>query len=220
MVKKYVVHTPKEINEDTICYVGDLEINEELPTYNLKYIFGNFNYKVDKIQYLENLCFISKYFTIVDDYYEPDLSDFIEIFENAEFILYAIRQGNKAFQYASEELKNNKKFILEVIKNNTWNIGNILNYVSKVFFDDRDFVLELVKLNGMSLDYASKVFRKDKEIVLEAVKQNGMALYSVSEELRKEKDVVLESVKQNGNALRYTSDEIKNDKDIVLEAIK
>ena len=52
--------------------------------------------------------------------------DLIEIFENEEFILYAIRQENKVFQYASPDLKNDKKFILDVIKNNIWDIGNIL----------------------------------------------------------------------------------------------
>ena len=37
--KNFVAHTQNEIIIDTICYVGNLVINEELPTYNLKYIF-------------------------------------------------------------------------------------------------------------------------------------------------------------------------------------
>ena len=34
--EEFVAHTPDELNENTICYVGDLDIIKILPTYNLK----------------------------------------------------------------------------------------------------------------------------------------------------------------------------------------
>lgn len=96
---------------------------------------------MDKIQYLENLCFISNSFTIIDDYYEPDLSDLIEIFENDEFILYAIRQENKAFQYASDEIREDKEVVIEAVKQN----NKILSYVS----EHSKLLLEKKSLNNI-----------------------------------------------------------------------
>lgn len=54
--KKYIANNKNEIDENTICYTGnELEINEILPTYNLKYICGYLLYRLDTIYNLENL---------------------------------------------------------------------------------------------------------------------------------------------------------------------
>ena len=56
---KNVAHTLSEINENTICYVGDLDIDSILPTYNLRYVYGDLDYRLDKVYNLENLEIIS-----------------------------------------------------------------------------------------------------------------------------------------------------------------
>ena len=43
-----VARNPYDINENTICYIGDLIIDKELPTYNLKYIYGKLDYELKK----------------------------------------------------------------------------------------------------------------------------------------------------------------------------
>ena len=54
--KKFVARTQNEINMDTICFVGAaLIINKILPTYNLRYVYGNFIYELDEVHNLENL---------------------------------------------------------------------------------------------------------------------------------------------------------------------
>ena len=53
--KSHVARTTSSITEDTIAYIGDLTIEKKLPTYNLKYIYGSLNYRLDKIYNLENL---------------------------------------------------------------------------------------------------------------------------------------------------------------------
>jgi len=63
-------------------------------------------------------------------------------------------------------------------------------------------------------------FRNDKEVVLEAVKIQGFSLKNASDELKEDKDVVLEAVKQHGWSLEFASDKLKADKEIVLEAVK
>ena len=53
--KFLVAHNSDEITEDTICYVGMLNFDVILPTYNLRYIYGNLYYDLDKVYNLENL---------------------------------------------------------------------------------------------------------------------------------------------------------------------
>jgi hypothetical protein len=53
--KEHVAFKSDQITENTICYIGNLHINEILPTYNLKYIYGSLIYELDEIYNLENL---------------------------------------------------------------------------------------------------------------------------------------------------------------------
>ena len=48
----------------------------------------------------------------------------------------------------------------------------------------------------------------DKEFVLERVKQNGLALEFASEELRNDLEVVIEAIKQDLNAINFASPEV------------
>ena len=113
--KKHIARTPEEITIDTICYVGYLKIKEELPTYNLKYIFGKLIYEEENIINLENLCFIGGDFTF---YNVKDLSDLSELFENKEYMLYAVKRDGCALEYAPEEFKNDREIVLEAVKQN------------------------------------------------------------------------------------------------------
>ena len=53
--KKYVARTPNELNMDTICFVGSLTIKEIIPTYNLRYIYGDLYHYLENALNLENL---------------------------------------------------------------------------------------------------------------------------------------------------------------------
>ena len=63
--KNKVACTPLNINENTICYIGDLIIEKVLPTYNLKYIGGLINFKnlltVDDLKKLEDRIILDMY---------------------------------------------------------------------------------------------------------------------------------------------------------------
>ena len=52
--KKYVARTSSDIDENTICYVGDLVIDKKLPTYNLRYVYGDLDCRLDNVYNLEN----------------------------------------------------------------------------------------------------------------------------------------------------------------------
>ena len=51
----HVARTPQEINIETIAYIGNLYTEKALPTYNLRYLYGQLIYYSKKITNLENL---------------------------------------------------------------------------------------------------------------------------------------------------------------------
>lgn len=59
-----IANTPNAITENTICYIGNLVIDSELPTYNLIYIYGSLYYNLTNINHLENLEIVAGYFEI------------------------------------------------------------------------------------------------------------------------------------------------------------
>ena len=57
--KEAVARNTQEITMDTICFIGDLIIDEKLPTYNLKYVYGMLNYQLGKVYNLDNLIYVN-----------------------------------------------------------------------------------------------------------------------------------------------------------------
>lgn len=159
---------------------------------------------------------------------------------NREAVLEAIKTG-ATFQFASDDLKRNKAFILEACQYNS----GIFDYVSEKLKRDREFmavaigrnamvldyaeyelkdnksiVLAAVKRNGLALQYASRRCQMDRSIILMAVSQNGLSLEFASTEWRRNREIVLKAVRQNGRALLYASEQLRGDQEIVLEAVR
>jgi len=68
---------------------------------------------------------------------------------------------------------------------------------------DKDFMQQVVEINGLLLRYAPQEVRQDAETAKKAVRQNIEALQYVGSRLRKDKDFMLELVRMNGLALKY-----------------
>ena len=122
----------------------------------------------------------------------------------------------KAFSVAPNEIKNDRKTVLEIVRN----YGPSLQYASDRLRDDRDVVLAAVKNYWLALGHASERLRDDKDVVLAAVKKCGITLRDASERLKDDRDIVLAAVSQNGEALKYASKRLREDRDIALIAIK
>ena len=75
-------------------------------------------------------------------------------YHHQENLYLPVQQDEWALQYASEDLRN-----------------------------DRMFVMKIVQKDGRALYCASEDLRNDRQVVLAAVKQNGLALYYASEDL-------------------------------------
>ena len=92
--------------------------------------------------------------------------------------------------------------------------------VSKKLWEDKDFVMEAIKVNPHSLICASKVFRADPEIAFYAVEVSSSAIIYVSDELKNNKELVLKAVSKDGHVLAYVSNDMQNDEDVVWAAIQ
>lgn len=85
---------------------------------------------------------------------------------------------------------------------------------------DRLFVLQAMRIAGMSLRYAAPSLRADREMVLAAVQQEGNSLQFAEGGLRGDREVVQAAVQQAGWALRHASPELRGDREVVLAAVQ
>jgi len=143
-----------------------------------------------------------------------------ELRGDRKFVMEAVKMkmNGCALRYASEELRGDRWFVMEAVKMKM--NGYALFYASEELRGDRKFVMAAVKQNCYAFGYASKELRGDKEVVMEAVRQYGSALQYVSEAMKGDRDVVMAAVKQNGCALFYASKELRGDKEVIMEAVR
>ncbi len=86
--KNQIAQTREEITENTIVFLGGLVIDKVLPTYNLKYIYGELLYTLDEIYNLENLELI------VGDLTIPNVKEYVGL-ENICNVLGVIELSEK-----------------------------------------------------------------------------------------------------------------------------
>ena len=111
----------------------------------------------------------------------------------------------------AEENFDNRDFMQQAIRDNAcW----VYAYASDKLHDDRDLMLEAVKIDGQSLYYASENLRDDKEVVLEAVKNKGLIYKYASLRLRNDKEIAITAIKQSSMVIPFISESIKEDEEI------
>jgi hypothetical protein len=121
--------------------------------------------------------------------------------DDKEVAMAALINSTGAFKYVSERLRSDKEFILHAIGQKDVDAVD----------DDLDSYIS---------DNIPEKLKADKDFVLEMVKVNGMVLGRVSDELKVDKDVVMLAVKNTGKAYAHFEweDETFYDKEIILAA--
>jgi thioredoxin-related protein len=83
-----------------------------------------------------------------------------------EYYLNFVRQNaSDVLESASEELKNDKEFILVVVTQD----GTALKYASDTLQNDRDVILAAITQNGRAFKYASDELKSDEEVAIKAL---------------------------------------------------
>ena len=140
--KEFVARTSSDIDENTICFVGDLFIQKILPTYNLKYIYGSLIYSLKLFYNLENL-------EIIYNSFSADNINKKERLENLTRV-YGIKIDNiEEVAFNQFSITNNTKILLgdlfDCITKSTKN----LEYVVGDFFYDSNKIHNLYNLKGI-----------------------------------------------------------------------
>ena len=140
----------------------------------------------------------------------------IELQNNKNIVLFAIKNNSAALEFASSKLQNDKEVVIESVKQN----GMLLRFASKNLQKDKEIVLIAVKNYGFALRYASRALQKNKTIVLAAIKSSPHSLQFANSLLQNNKNIVFEAVKQDGTSLQYASSILQNNKKIIVKAIE
>jgi len=136
-----------------------------------------------------------------------------------EVALLAVEHTNASeLQHAADSVKSDSATMLEALRIH----GACMYYVAESLWNDRDFILGAVQIDGMLLGQkmVPESWRSDTEVVMYACEQNGYALQLASPELKNNRAVVIAAVTQRGTALMYASEDLQSDYYVVLDAVQ
>ena len=117
---------------------------------------------------------------------------------------------------AGSALRGDKEIVAAVVAST----ASAFEIASQELKSDRAFVLQLVLINGAVLRHSSSRLRADKEVVMAAVRQCGISLQWADAGLKADRDIVLVAMSQNLESIEHASDDLKADKTFLLKAFK
>lgn len=144
---------------------------------------------------------------------------------------YSNSPGDCMFQYASDELKSDREFVLDLIKINSI----VFEYISEELQKDREVVLTAVahgtglhkvcddvlyrtNSNNQSF-YLDEKFKDDLEIINLALKNSGYNFQFLSEQYRDDYDLFMLAVASHPAAFLYASKRLQQMKSVVIATI-
>jgi hypothetical protein len=132
--------------------------------------------------------------------------------DNEEIVKLAVKSNPDAFQFASNRLRNNYEFAKLVGE---------LNYCSARLKNNKKFVIAIVRINGIQYNYCSNELKNDEDVVMCAVTIDGNMLQYVPKKFKSNFDIVIRAmIVSNGKCLAYASDELKRDSRFILYYMK
>ncbi|KAG2393218.1 hypothetical protein C9374_009795 [Naegleria lovaniensis] len=118
------------------------------------------------------------------------------------------------------EFTNDKSYLLNALRNyhrkTSESFPWLLEHAARLYYHDREVILEMVKIHGGYVHRAVDAIRNDKEVAMTAVKQDGLAYRRLSDPLRNDKEIILAAVKNTPYLFDELPEEWKNDSDVFL----
>lgn len=160
---------------------------------------------------------------------------------NRNFFIKGIRDNPFILDDASNELLNDRAFLLECVQSYTFYFFEELNISIDLDFESaiNMYQIALTSLNeetrrekkvkienhmfmcSQAISYAPKELKEDREFMLEAIKSNKFSLEYAHYTLLDDRSFILEAMKySNGFAFRYGSEETRSDPEIALLAVQ
>ena len=132
--------------------------------------------------------------------------------KNKEFLQeFFTAAGSDYFQFASEELKCDKDFILKLIEEDVFYLEN----VNPKILSDRETIMRAIELDAYALKYASEEIRNDREIVKLAVVSEPLSIRFASDALRNDKELLTLAIGSDISAMQYAGLNLQKDKEFM-----
>ena len=151
--------------------------------------------------------------------------------DDEEIVKLALMNNNLGeLEYASERIKSNKTFVLEILKSCTRasNRGNFLEYLPETLKDDREVVTEAIRIAGSNIEKASDRFKKDRDIALLAAQEDADILSDdyntkkpkLNHDFRNDEEIVLTILAYGrAYAIEYADEKFRGDEDIMMDCV-
>ncbi|MDB2562246.1 DUF4116 domain-containing protein [Sulfurimonas sp.] len=119
----------------------------------------------------------------------------------------------ETFLYASEDLKNDKEFIFNYLRENDWAYP-MIKHVSKALRNDKKFIFDLLEIDGSCIEFFNDEFKNDKDIIIAAIKNNSRAIHCLDTQTLDDKSIMLELVRLDSELFCYSSDRLQKDEEL------
>lgn len=139
------------------------------------------------------------------------------LLNDKDFISKLLESSNKYnlffFAYVSDELKEDKEFMLEIIKDTPemLSLTNLQN--------DKSFMLAILKKNIEFADYIPESLKNDEDIMSLAIESSGDKLKEAPEQIKNNKQIVLKAIESSPLMFKFASQQLKDDKEVVSKAV-
>jgi hypothetical protein len=134
-----------------------------------------------------------------------------------DLLLIAVRiRGSEYLRFASEEMKSDRDFIKEVVRIN----GYALEFAAPEVRSDRDVVILAIENKKDAIEFAGEALTSDLTFMKSVVRRNGLALEFASPELRNNLEVVKLALLQNDDAIRHAGEKLRNDAKFMKEIVR
>jgi hypothetical protein len=127
--------------------------------------------------------------------------------------LGGMQKPHKLITPVSAKQQNDREHIMDAVKVD----GYALMMASKELKNDREIVIAAVANNGKSLEYASNALQKDPEVIQNAIR--GGRLDLATYEQKANLAVVKSAVSKDGCALKHASIDLQNERSVVMIAV-
>jgi hypothetical protein len=135
-------------------------------------------------------------------------------------VIKVIQCDVRNFGKVSERIRSNKKILKKLIDVAPGIIN--LYLIDTTFVHDREF-MEYAAINDKLIFPLSSIFRywlRTKDFVINVIRQNGLFLEHVHDDFKNNKSIVLIAVSNNPRALKFASKRLRGNTKIVLTAVK
>jgi len=142
------------------------------------------------------------------------LSDSLQ--NDKDFILQALSKKHNIYNYLNETFRNQREIIILAL-NETDLEGEILVLLSDTIKDNKDLLLAAIKKStyGSAFEYFPTSYKNNKEFLIEVLKLNGQVLRLLSENFKNDIELVLIAVQSSNDVLQYASEALKQDAELL-----